>query len=489
MNDKEFHKLIRRYNIIKHAISLVRDDNKKIQIIEELARVIAYRTRGIYSDVFLDEVLCNIGSKIDVDIEDLPCEGTVLHIITKAGIMGGHTRVVDHWIKIDSERKHSIVITAGAAAKISFPQFLKDTVEESGGRLYFLRSASHISRAKQLLKIAQQFDKIVLHTYMEDAIPVLAFSNKKWKRTIYLYNHANFRFWLGTSITDICLDLTAHDAEISKILRGIENVKVLPIPMVVNNYENTDLRDAIRQYYRISTQNKVITSMANSYKYQSVLDINFFGFIDKLMGKNKNLVFFAIGPGRDEIEWKNLSEKYPDRLHIMGILDRYKVDEILEITDLYLDSFPLASYTSCLDAAVKKIKVVSLETGVAYLDSLKNRAKTPDELVDLIEGILDGSIKYRSDKIEIHLREKWVKRLEGIYNFCPQHRIHKCKGKVRFDRTEKILMSGLDKDNAKYTETWTCHGELPMYDLNDKEYVFPVEMNLWRYLFEKMFKG
>lgn len=484
MEDKKFGKSVRKLNVIKHLIGLVRDDNKKIQLIEELARTIAYRTRGIYADEYLEKMLCKIGSKIEVDLEDSPRKGTVLHVLTQAGIMGGHTRVVDHWIQLDSVRKHSVVITSGAAARKIFPQFLKDTIEESGGNLYFMRSTGHISRARQLLEIAQRYDKIVLHTYMEDSIPALAFSNKKWRRTVYFFNHANFRFWLGTSITDVCLDITSQDAVVSKELRGIKNIQILPVPMLADDQLLSVEAGDLRQRYGIEGRNKVVTTMANCYKYQTISHYNFFDFLDRLLHRNKNIIFFAIGPDKKEEEWERLCNKYPKRLRAMGILDKDEVNEILKITDLYVGSFPLGSGTACLDAAVMGVKVVSLKTDEPFFDSLRNRAETVEDLITLIEGLLDGSIEYIPDDLQAHLKEGWMRKLESIYNTSPPHRIYKCKSKNRFGKEEKILMCGLDKE--EYRQAWTWHGELPMFDLDEKEYVMPLEMSVWRHLFNKI---
>ena len=67
---------------------------------------------------------------------------------------------------------------------------IKEIVEHSGGACIYL-SGSYMERALKLLEISEGFYRVLLFTHMEDIIPVIAYSNPRWKRPVYFYNHAD----------------------------------------------------------------------------------------------------------------------------------------------------------------------------------------------------------------------------------------------------------------------------------------------------------
>ena len=96
---------------------------------------------------------------------------------------GGHTRVVERWIEADDKRKYSLVMTRKSPSEL--PSRLVAAVERSGGRIVELDSETDfIKRGLALRKIAASFETVVLHTHMDDPIPLIAFGSDDFKRPV-----------------------------------------------------------------------------------------------------------------------------------------------------------------------------------------------------------------------------------------------------------------------------------------------------------------
>lgn len=456
-------------NILERFIPLSGDKEKRVKLVELFAKYYSTQVVGKYADDYLEKILCDIGRDIRIDFVPQFEKGTVLHIMTAASRIGGHTRVVDNWIKFDSGRQHSVVFTDSLEGRKVMPAFLDNTVRNSGGKVLFLNGTSYIEKAKKLLKIASQYEKVIIHTHMYDPLPILTFSNKKWNRTIYHFNHADYRFWLGVSIADVCLQISQYDLKISKKLRDVRTNQRLDIPIDNAEFGNKE-REKIRKeevLNNVYNDEYIVTTMASGFKYNPLDDYNFFDFVETLLESNNKIVFVAIGPDRADKNWKRLINKFNRRIRVMGVLEKEKVEEILLITDLYVNSFPLGSYTSCLDAAAKGIKVVGVDIDGQMVDSLRmNTKKTPNELVQYINDILNGKVEYVQNQLKHHLKDEWCKQLEKIYKIEPTHTIHSFAPKMRLGLYEEIVQRTFDAR------------ELDMV----KE--IPLELGIWYNLFK-----
>jgi hypothetical protein len=87
--------------------------------------------------------------------------------------VGGHSRLVERWIRSDQARLHSLVLTSPLH---DLPSALRDVVAASGGEVHRLApgSSSFARRARELQQLATGFDIVVLHHNPFDPVPVAA---------------------------------------------------------------------------------------------------------------------------------------------------------------------------------------------------------------------------------------------------------------------------------------------------------------------------
>lgn len=107
----------------------------------------------------------------------------VLHVATLLYIIGGHTRIMQNFIRSDkSSREHSAFIRhwdPNPKMSRSFYQWLLNIPYERLHQCTFLPTAVdyYLSCGKFLRNLSLSFDAIVTHTHMFDVVPVLAFSD------------------------------------------------------------------------------------------------------------------------------------------------------------------------------------------------------------------------------------------------------------------------------------------------------------------------
>ncbi|EFG87919.1 hypothetical protein CLCAR_2522 [Clostridium carboxidivorans P7] len=389
---------------------------------------------GVYYSEFIEKQLIKISQIIDFEsIDEIEEEkDTVLHVMTRPCNIGGHTRVVNNWINFDSDRKYSILINEIQNVKI--PNWLKESVEKSGGSIILNKSNDLIEKAKFLAKCAMKYEKIVLHIHNQDMVPLIAFSNSSWKKPIYLYNHSDHKFWLGVSIADMVLDLTSGGMKMSIEKRGTKNNYVLPIP-IMNEQEkpyekiNEKEKEAIKKRLELPNCSKIILSMADDYKYTNINKYNFGEFAKKVIDINPNTYVLIIGANNKALKWIRLNKTSGGRIRAEGIIDKEDVCQYMKISDVYVDSFPANSYTSTLEAINYNIPSMSLKTPIFYLDALKDiRVNSEADMIFKINEILNNKDSFinmeTKDRVaKNHYKENWCKILNKMFEIKISHSV------------------------------------------------------------------
>ena len=126
----------------------------------------------------------------------------VLHVASHVLGIGGHSRMLYHWVEQDQSSSHSLVVLNQRDLQI--PQWLSEAVQRSGGQFTVFPSRScRLQKAYWLREIARQSaDLVVLHHGAFDTIPSVAFSVRDCPPVTVL-NHADHQFWLGSSVADM----------------------------------------------------------------------------------------------------------------------------------------------------------------------------------------------------------------------------------------------------------------------------------------------
>ena len=125
----------------------------------------------------------------------------VLHVLTEAYPIGGHTRLVWRWIEADRGRRHCVVLTRHLAPALPPP--LLAAAQATGGwfRALDWRRELSLERAGAVAHAGGGVRPSSSHVHPFDAVPAIAFASSR--PPIVLLNHAGFFFWIGREVADV----------------------------------------------------------------------------------------------------------------------------------------------------------------------------------------------------------------------------------------------------------------------------------------------
>lgn len=441
--DKDYAK-----NIMYDNIETFNQHIEKIQVLLKLkdyegvskiayeAAMYAYVNHpGIFKSKELEGALIECAKSIEcVNLETNRQEKTdkrrVLHVVSEAYNTGGHTRLAKNWIERDDESIHSLVTTWNSN---SIPSWLKDVVKASGGELFELKSESDcfMDRSEELRRIAYEFaDIVVLHVHMYDPIPIIAFGVEGGPPIVYM-NHADHCFWIGSSIVDICVDISKYGQLVTKNRRGIDKSILLPIPLspTINDID----KNTIREKYNIGKDKTVLLTIASEYKFKGLKDgIDYCSVMKDVVNEFEDVVLIVIGP-KDTGKWRELSELTNYKVKVMGIQEN--IDEFYKMSDIYIESFVVGSFTSRLDAIKYNLPALKFENKrypsmSVLVDELeKLNCKNVNEMIFNInllknknDDILEKS-NYMTDLVIKNHVKNTKMYIQNIYGDCKKHTV------------------------------------------------------------------
>jgi len=405
------------------------------------------RHPGFYVSMELESLLLDIARRLETKIPALPYgpnirfdnsgqKTRVLHVMTSAYEIGGHTRAVERWIGNTANKAiHSLVITGQEGP---LPSRLTSMVTASGGRYCSLSDFStNLLRSTLLLRqIGREWgDVIVLHVHPNDPLPVIAFGTDGGP-PIILFNHADHVFWLGASVADLVADNTLLGQRLSVTRRGVRDSKILPIPLSEPPLEPD--RDAARRKLGIGNDMTVLLTIAPEERCLPFASYDFLGTIVTILQRNHRAMLIAVGP-RHAGPWVKSSALVNSRIKAMG--RRTDLGLFYACADIYLPSFPLGGLTALLDAGLRGIPILGLYFREApklcgaddpSLEGLSTHASTIEEYITLVEQMIaKPALRYQKGEIleerirRIHLPPGWNDFLERVLQSLPEE--HKVK--------------------------------------------------------------
>lgn len=443
---------------LENQISLQETEEKKLRLLSFIGIMYSWYMTGIYSSNDLEQQIIELGKDITFHSVSKPQDDQILIVMTEAGDTGGHTLLVHNWIKWDTKRTYSLAFTDMNEQNV--PVFIKKAVEISGGELFFL-SGTEIKKAGELLEVSQKFSRILLFNHMQDVIPVLAYSNKNWKRPVYFYNHADWRFSFGFSVSDVVLNLFPFDIDKAVRYRGI------PLPYCIHmqfpgmgkmeenetkKQNKKDIRRWIYETYHIAEGERLVVSMGYGYRYRSIIDYDFGSYVREVMKKSDcPCRFLIIGPDRTEKEWFCLEQDTQGRARALGILPRGEAEQLISGADLYVLSFPQGSSGKSVaeQAGVPCLWLNIVGRGMNQSDI--RSAESVSELVEKTLDVLNGS----GDKYQVSpdlwrwSQTEWVQRWEDVLERFSAHSVHTFHPQKRIERQEYINCQVLQEEAAK----------------------------------------
>jgi hypothetical protein len=425
---------------------------------------------GMVSDPELESLLLSVGRKLphQPSVRGRSRRLRYLHVLTEAYEIGGHTRLCQRWVELDSPRHpHSVVLTAQC---VPVPSHFKRSIVESGGDLtVFDPETSLVERALRLRRLAcEQADIVVLHTHMQDPMTLIAFAVESVPPVV-LVNHAESVFWLGGSIADLVLDVNRTANERTKRSRGISESMILPIPLGdVPSASGVDPAERNRERARlgIAEDSIVFLTAGSGYKYNAIGDYDFVPAALQLLRTLPQAHLLAVGPS-DAGAWSTAASQSGGRLRALGTIPN--LAPLHACSDVYLEGFPCGSLTALLEAGLAGLPCVRnplCSSDVARSDDPAiEHVPSPKDVEAYIKAAVE--LGKRPDRrrqegarlqraiVDQHCGDGWRRRLESVEAHIPnRHRIcrrvarpvpkHEAKFWMRF-RHESIRHSGLGK--------------------------------------------
>ncbi len=348
----------------------------------------------------------------------------ILHVFTQVMGIGGHTRMVHHWIRQDKRTSHSVILLNQEATPV--PKWLADAIQESGGELIVLPSGWHLERkARRLREFAKKnADLVVLHHHCWDVVPTVAFAVKDCPPVAVL-NHADHIFWTGSSVADLVINLRSPGAEHSRERRAVSPQAVLPIPLV-DGFEQSSRTDA-RKALGIPEEQVVILSVGRAEKYRPCGVYDFIATAGRLLDQLPEAHLYVVGVSNSEMQ-PFLCSRPHDRLHLMGAIEDPSVYRTA--ADIYVESFPFGSQTALLEAALCGLPVVPayaplFQLLVANDDSIQDLIPNPRSEQEYIERVkilacdpeqrraLGKNLRARL--LATHVDKGWLEQLNSLY--------------------------------------------------------------------------
>jgi hypothetical protein len=225
----------------------------------------------------------------------------VLHVLTEAYAVGGHTGIVRHWTSRDASRRHRVLATGQGPQ--SQAQFGPPAPGVELGP-WMSPGASLLERALALRTAAVEADLVVLHVHPFDVVPLLAFPPGLPRPPIVFSNHADHCFWLGRGLADVCVDHRPAGTRIATERRGIDPARcvILPLPTGEAGADAKTARARVRAQLGLPEGAVVALTVGSPYKFDVEGQAHLAELVTPVVQRCRDAVVLAVGPS-DEGRW------------------------------------------------------------------------------------------------------------------------------------------------------------------------------------------
>jgi glycosyltransferase involved in cell wall biosynthesis len=422
----------------------------------------------------------------------------VLHICSEVHISGGHSKLLYNWIKNDVSKKHSILTTRQSVDELKSvsENYIDDILDIE----YLSVKSDTIIESVKLLNQLQlnSFDVIILHIHPDETITNIVFSQKEITTPLWFINHADHVFWLGTSVADKILQIRDSNINIDLERRGISIERQFYLPIPID--DKSELNDVdIKDGEKIN-----ILTTGTSYKFNPNEKYNFLREAYKIVQENPNVVFNIVGLSQDS---KYAQEYQHTRIILHGGVSISQLEDIEKSTHIYVEGFPMASFTALLQTALRRVPFVlhyqPLPLFKLFNESNDNAIIYPKNL-DEWHSNLTRLIKDRKSRIETIQKQHeyisnnfsikvWKSRVAELYNQNTQpHSFWESSPDIYYNGDNEKLLVTIDKrkiSHYDFTEGLSLCGKISVYLMSKSRNInvnYIGKKRLLRYLLNKL---
>ncbi len=299
--------------------------------------------------------------------------------------MGGLTKMLALWIGADANRTNGLALTQHRGpvdARIT------EAVRASGGTIHHLnhRQGGKLAWARELRRVARDYDVVVLHIHCEDVVPLIAFADPARHPPVLLLNHADHLFWIGARISHAVINLREAARRLAHTRRGVDPARSLLLPTLITLPERQRSRAAAKRALGIPEEDILLVSVARGAKYRNVGSVTYADRHVDLLAAHPNARLIVVGAGA-RADWAPAQAATGGR--ITAYAEQADPRVFFEAADIYVDSYPFVSSTSMLEAA-------------AYGLPLVTRFEAPEaaEIVAINHPGLDATARVARDQAE-----------------------------------------------------------------------------------------
>lgn len=355
---------------------------------------------------------------------------TVLHVLTEAGPIGGHTRLAWRWMRQDMGRCHSVVLTRPPGG--TPPDEMKEAVRRSGGEIHTLEGGKSLGgQARELWELASSFDLVAAHIHPFDVVPVVALGGPDGPPMV-LVNHADHVFWIGSGAADVVASFRRSGLLLARHRRGVEARRSALLPIPVEAAPSATASPEAKAELGYPDGTVLLLTVGQPYKYRPLGGMSFLDAVAPVVEDHPHAVLVAAGP-EDEGVWRSARERTGGRIRAVG--PREDLSALYLAADVYLDPWPLSSVTALLEAAAAGVPGVSLGLAGEGADVLSFDSPGLDGHVtvaggvvayrDAVAGLIGDPGRRRREGeaarrglLRLHGGAGWRRRLEQVYNLA-----------------------------------------------------------------------
>jgi glycosyltransferase involved in cell wall biosynthesis len=363
----------------------------------------------------------------DADPSEPSDPGDILHVLSEAHSVGGHTRLAWRWMRAHRGVRHSVALTTSRGR---VPDALIEAVRASGGTIHRLAESgsSLLDVARKLRALALSAGLVVLHIHPYDATAVLALSNRtRGPKTIFV-NHADHVFWVGVGAADVVANVRPVGESLCVERRGIEPSRMALLPVPIDAPDRKLDRAEAKRELGLAHDAPLFLTVANAYKLEPLDGLGYLDLLPTIMARVPRAELVVVGADENE-RWKNASGRAGGRIRAVGF--REDLQRFQAAADVYVDSYPVSSLTSFLESARFGMPVVRAQLGPRetnifdvddhFLDPHVLVGRSVDELVAILNALVDdpsacvrrGEMSARAI-IDGHGPEAWSRQLELV---------------------------------------------------------------------------